>query len=57
MVCGDLAVDGVFSDFLYGDDDDPGSHLLVTGDMRARGVITAGWMEVHGSLACGRLHR
>ena len=55
MVCGNLVVDGVFSDYLYGDDDDPGSHLLVTGDMRARGVITAGWMEVHGSLACGHL--
>ncbi len=50
IVDGRLTVDG-----LYHDSDDPESYLLVTGDMRARDVITAGWLEVHGSLTTGRL--
>ena len=43
IVLGDLVVDGA-----YGDSDDPESFLLVTGSMRARDVVTAGWLEVHG---------
>ncbi|ROO86883.1 hypothetical protein EDD29_4465 [Actinocorallia herbida] len=50
IVHGDLIVDGC-----YGDGDDPESFLLVTGGMRARDVVTAGWLEVHGDLRTGRL--
>ncbi|MBQ1105052.1 hypothetical protein ACH4MN_06970 [Streptomyces anulatus] len=50
VVLGDLAVDGV-----YGDSDDPESFLLVTGNMQARDVVTAGWLEVHGDLSTDRL--
>ena len=50
IVLGDLTVGG-----LYGDDDDPESIALVTGDMRARDVVTAGWLEVHGDLSTDRL--
>jgi hypothetical protein len=50
VVLGDLLVDGA-----YGDGDDPESFLLVTGDMRARDVVTAGWLEVHGDLSTDRL--
>lgn len=50
VVLGDLVVDGV-----YGDSDDPESFLLVTGNMRARDVVTAGWLEVHGDLSTDRL--
>jgi hypothetical protein len=43
-------VDGVFSDYPWGDGvAEPGSHLLVTGDMQAQGVITSGWLEVHAT--------
>lgn len=50
VVHGDLTVGGC-----YCDSDDPESFLLVTGDMRARDVVTAGWLEVHGDLHTGRL--
>jgi hypothetical protein len=50
VVRGNLVVDGAYHDY-----DDPESFLLVTGDMQARDVITAGWLEVHGDLATGRL--
>jgi hypothetical protein len=50
MVLGDLTVDGV-----YGDSDDPESMSLVTGNMKARDVVTAGFLEVHGDLDTGRL--
>lgn len=50
VVLGDLVVDGA-----YGDSDDPESFLLVTGNMRARDVVTAGWLEVHGDLSTDRL--
>ncbi|GAA3228278.1 hypothetical protein [Actinocorallia longicatena] len=50
VVRGDLTVGGC-----YGDGDDPESFLLVTGDMRAKDVVTAGWLEVHGDLRTGRL--
>jgi hypothetical protein len=51
VVRGDLVVDGVYRDY-----DDPESYLLVTGTMKARDVITAGWLEVHGDLeVTGRL--
>ncbi|GAA4698808.1 hypothetical protein [Phytohabitans rumicis] len=50
VVRGDLTVGGY-----YGDSDDPESFLLVTGDMRARDVVTGGWLEVHGDLHTGRL--
>jgi hypothetical protein len=50
VVRGDLTVGGYYSD-----SDDPESFLLVTGDMRARDVVTAGWLEVHGDLHTGRL--
>ncbi|WP_216917501.1 hypothetical protein [Nocardia noduli] len=50
IVLGDLRVDGV-----YTDQDDPETYLLVTGDMHARDVVTAGWLEVHGSLRVDRL--
>ncbi|MEU9620601.1 hypothetical protein ACIQWV_32795 [Streptomyces sp. NPDC098085] len=50
IVLGDLVVDGV-----YGDSDDPESFLLVTGNMRVRDVVTAGWLEVHGDLSTDRL--
>jgi hypothetical protein len=49
-VLGDLTVDGA-----YGDSDDPESMLLVTGNMTARDVVTAGFLEVHGDLDTGRL--
>ncbi len=45
VVLGDLTVGGAYSD-----SDDPESFLLVTGAMRARDVVTAGWLEVHGNL-------
>ncbi|MCX4967416.1 hypothetical protein OHA98_22155 [Streptomyces sp. NBC_00654] len=47
---GDLVVDGA-----YGDSDDPGSFLLVTGNMRARDVVTADWLQVHGNPSTDRL--
>jgi len=50
VVLGNLSVGGVYRDY-----DDPESFLFVTGDMRARDVITAGWLEVRGSLTTGRL--
>ncbi|MCW6003969.1 hypothetical protein K1W54_05135 [Micromonospora sp. CPCC 205371] len=50
VVRGDLTVGGY-----YRDSDDPESFLLVTGEMRARDVVTAGWLEVHGDLYTGRL--
>ncbi|MFH9202030.1 hypothetical protein ACH4KO_10070 [Streptomyces anulatus] len=50
VVLGDLVVDGA-----YGDSDDPESFLLVTGNMRARDVVTGGWTEVHGELRADRL--
>jgi hypothetical protein len=50
VVDGDLTVDGVYRDY-----DDPESFLLVTGDLQARDVVTAGWLEVHGDLRCGHL--
>ncbi|MFH8520651.1 hypothetical protein ACH4CE_37590 [Streptomyces gelaticus] len=50
VVLGDLVVDGA-----YGDSDDPESFLLVTGNMRARDVVTGGWLEVHGDLRTDRL--
>lgn len=50
VVLGDLVVDGA-----YGDSDDPESFLLVTGNMRARDVVTGGWLEVHGDLSTDRL--
>jgi hypothetical protein len=50
VVLGDLVVDGS-----YGDYDDPESYVLVTGDMQARDVVTAGWLEVHGDLRTDRL--
>ncbi|WP_431781483.1 hypothetical protein [Streptomyces chumphonensis] len=49
-VLGDLTVDGV-----YRDSDDPESLLLVTGAMRARDVVTAGWLDVYGDLTTDRL--
>ncbi|RPK54626.1 MULTISPECIES: hypothetical protein [unclassified Streptomyces] len=50
VVLGDLVVDGK-----YGDDDHPESFSLVTGNMRARDIVTAGWLEVHGDLSTDRL--
>ncbi|MCX4850253.1 hypothetical protein [Streptomyces sp. NBC_00893] len=50
VVLGDLVVDGA-----YGDSDDPECFLLVTGNMRARDVVTGGWLEVHGDLRTDRL--
>ncbi|MFE7041016.1 hypothetical protein ACFU9X_16675 [Streptomyces atratus] len=50
VVLGDLVVDGA-----YGDSDDPESFLLVAGNMRARDVVTGGWLEVHGDLSTDRL--
>ncbi|MFH9655586.1 hypothetical protein ACH4MT_32420 [Streptomyces anulatus] len=50
VVLGDLVVDGA-----YGDSDDPESFSLVTGNMRARDVVTGGWIEVHGDLRTDRL--
>lgn len=49
-VLGDLVVDGSYADY-----DDPESFLLVTGSMRARDIVTAGWLEVHGDLVVDRL--
>ncbi|WP_326769402.1 hypothetical protein OG978_36905 [Streptomyces sp. NBC_01591] len=50
VVLGDLVVDGT-----YGDSDDPELFSLVTGNMRARDIVTAGWLEVHGDLRTDRL--
>lgn len=50
VVLGDLVVGG-----MYGDSDHPESYSLVTGRMRARDVVTAGWLEVHGNLSTDRL--
>ncbi|MFF9566224.1 hypothetical protein [Streptomyces sp. NPDC014685] len=50
VVLGDLIVDGVYDDSHY-----PESFLLVTGNMRARDVVTGGWLEVHGDLNTDRL--
>lgn len=49
-VSGSLLVDGLYRDY-----DSPESFLLVSGDMRARDVITTGWLEVRGSLEAGTL--
>jgi hypothetical protein len=45
VVKGDLIVDGH-----YQDSDDPECLVLVTGDLKAKSLITAGWLEVHGDL-------
>jgi hypothetical protein len=45
VVRGDLIVDGAYSD-----SDDPQSMVLVTGSMKARDIVTAGFLEVHGDL-------
>jgi hypothetical protein len=50
VVDGNLVVDGCYHDY-----DDPESFLIVTGNMRARDVVTAGWLEVHGDLETGNL--
>lgn len=50
LVDGNLSVDGC-----YRDSDDPQTITLVTGDLTARDIITAGFLEVHGNLTCGRL--
>ncbi len=50
VVLGDLVVDGYYADL-----DDPESWLLVTGSMRARDIVTAGWLEVHGAVTTNRL--
>ncbi|MFI8438278.1 hypothetical protein ACIGJO_31960 [Streptomyces sp. NPDC079020] len=50
VVLGDLVVDGAYGDYDY-----PESFLLVTGNMRARDVVTGGWLEVHGDLSTDRL--
>lgn len=50
VVDGSLTVQGAYSDY-----DDPETFLLVTGDMSARDVQTAGWLEVHGNLTVGSL--
>lgn len=50
VVLGDLVVDGAYQDY-----DDPQSYVLVTGSLRARDVVTAGWLEVHGSLTADRV--
>ena len=50
VVRGDLVVGGCYHDY-----DHPESFLLVTGDLRARDVITAGWLEVHGDLVADRV--
>ncbi|MDK0524402.1 hypothetical protein [Streptomyces sp. ML-6] len=50
VVLGDLVVDGA-----YGDSGYPESFVLVTGNMRARDIVTAGWLEVHGDLSTDRL--
>ncbi len=50
IVLGDLVVDGTYSDA-----DDPESLLLVTGNMRSRDVVTAGWLEIHGNLTTDQL--
>ena len=49
-VNGSLVVDGLYRD--YGS---PESFLLVSGDMRARDVITMGYLDVDGSLTTGTL--
>lgn len=50
VVFGDLVVDGAYEDYV-----DPQSFVLVTGSLRARDVVTAGWLEVHGSLTADRV--
>ncbi|MGV9312363.1 hypothetical protein ACWDR0_09200 [Streptomyces sp. NPDC003691] len=50
VVLGDLVVGGA-----YRDSDHPESFALVTGSMRARDVVTGGWLEVHGELRTDRL--
>jgi hypothetical protein len=45
VVRGSLNVDGA-----YCDSDDPASCLVVTGSMKVRDVVTAGWLEVQGDL-------
>lgn len=45
FVTGDLSVAGTFSDT-----DDPETYTVVFGDMKARDVLTNGWLEVHGDL-------
>lgn len=49
-VNGSLLVDGLYRDY-----DSPESYVLVSGDMRARDVITTGYLEIGGSLATGTL--
>jgi hypothetical protein len=49
-VNGSLVVDGLYRDY-----DSPESFLLVSGDMRARDVITMGYLNVDGSLTTGTL--
>lgn len=45
VVKGDLIVDGH-----YQDSDDPECLVIVTGTLKAKSLITAGWLEVHGDL-------
>lgn len=49
VVHGDLVIDGCF-----GDSDHPEMFTHVTGSMRARDVITSGWLEVCGNLTVER---
>ncbi|MFC8531199.1 hypothetical protein [Nocardia sp. NPDC057227] len=50
VVTDDLTVDGCYSD-----SDDPETFLLVGGDLRARDVVTAGWLEITGDLRANRV--
>jgi len=45
VVQGDLIVEGA-----YNDSDDPRTIVIVTGSLRARDVVTAGFLEVHGDV-------
>ena len=45
VVHGDLVVNGLFEDCL-----DQESVVVVTGDLRARNLISEGWLEVHGDV-------
>ena len=45
IVSGDLTVSG-----RYEDSRDPESVVIVTGNLRAGNLITAGWLEVHGNV-------
>jgi tetratricopeptide (TPR) repeat protein len=45
VVKGNLTINGLYRDF-----DDPAGFTLVTGDLKAKDVITAGQLEIHGNL-------